>query len=125
MDMKPATPTDVSRDQTYGAAIVNTSSSPTAVVITQPVPVTTEANLVLNPDLFKRKPITIKCPYCNNTVNTKVKEIYSCKACCLCCITGVCFYICVQACRDKDICCFDAEHTCPTCGKRLGNYKAC
>ena len=128
MDMKPATPTEVSKDQTYGGAVVNTTTPTTTIIINQPAPIVTEGtepHLVLNPDLFKMKSITIKCPYCKNTINTKVRLSFSFKSCCLCVIACWGIFACFQACRYKDVCCCDADHYCTVCGRKLGSYVAC
>ena len=58
-------------------------------------------------------------------VTTLVTKEFNCCACLLCFCTGLIWYVCIQACRGKDICCYDARHTCPSCGNVLGQYTAC
>ncbi len=93
---------------------------PNTIVINQQSP-----NQMMNPNMFKTNPIAMNCGFCNKTITTTVVKKCNCCACCLCWFTGVCFYLCVQACRGKDLCCYDATHTCPNCGNVVGTYIAC
>ena len=108
--------------QTYGTAVVATVSS-SEVVVNQPAPEV--ALSALNPDIYKIAPVTVKCPFCKKVVTTSVETSCSCAACCFCCWTGYLIYMCIQCCRNKDICCCNAEHSCPSCGKQIGHYSAC
>ena len=107
----------------YGAVVVPVTTSLNAVVVNQQAPAV--ALSALNPDIYKIAPVSVKCPFCQNTITTSVETSCSCAACCLCCWTGYLIYMCIQCCRNKDICCCNAEHSCPSCGKRIGYYSAC
>jgi len=89
----------------------------------QTVPITTN-QMVNDPKKYKLSPVVTKCPHCFQTVTTNVETRCSCCACC-CCIVGVFFiYACYQCCRDKELCCQDAVHKCPSCQKDIFYYKA-
>ena len=109
----------------YGATpVVQANTSDTQVIVnTQQLPVIVVGTAV-NPDMLKSSPVVLQCPFCQNMVTTNIVESWSCPACCLCCWTN-CIYICIQSCRDKDLCCYDVTHSCPKCGSQLGTYKAC
>ena len=109
----------------YAAPVVQASASDGRIIVNnQQVPVVV-VGTALNPDMFKSSPIALQCPFCQNTVTTNVATSCNCCACCLCCWTGFIIYACIQCCRNKDICCRDAVHTCPRCGNTLGTYTAC
>ena len=75
--------------------------------------------------IVKSTPYLTVCPFCNNQVMTTSIKTFNCCTCLLCWCTGlVCFCI-IQACRGKDITCYDAEHKCPNCGRTLGMYNSC
>ncbi len=74
---------------------------------------------------FGTKPVSLTCQFCKNPVTTNVEKKCNCCTCCLCCWTGFFIFICIQCCRDKEIGCSDATHTCPNCGQILGNYNSC
>jgi len=93
---------------------------PNAIVINQQSP-----GMMLNPDMFKLNPVNINCPSCGKIITTVVTQNFSCLACLLCCCTGLVCYLLIQVCRGKDICCQDADHTCPYCGRLIASYKAC
>ena len=89
-----------------------------------PVVVTNQEQMI-DPKIFKTHPVAIKCQFCKRPMTTKVTKQCNCCACCLCYFTGIVFYVCVQACRGKDLCCYDAEHRCPFCDNVAGTYTAC
>ena len=91
---------------------------PQPVIINQPV-------AVVDPRMFKTTPVALTCMFCNTPITTVVRTTCNCCACVLCWFTGLLFYVCVQCCRDKDICCYDAVHKCPHCGNIVGTYTAC
>ena len=74
---------------------------------------------------FGTKPVSITCQFCKAPITSVVNK--SCNFCnfLLCCCTTLICWICIQACRGKELNCCDAQHTCPNCGKILGNYTAC
>ena len=106
--------------QPYGqpALVPNRGAVPPAVVINQPVG-------IVNPKMFKTTPVALTCIFCNKPMTTQVTTTCNCCACILCWCTGLVFYVCVQCCRDKDICCYDAVHRCPHCSNIVGTYTAC
>ena len=81
--------------------------------------------VLYNPDMFKLTPVSIICPSCKKPIITNVETSFSCLACLFCCCTYLLFYICIQAIRGKDICCQDADHKCPFCGRLIASYRAC
>ena len=106
--------------QPLATAVAPGGMMPNTIVINQQNP-----NAMMNPMMFKTNPIAMNCGFCNKTITTTVIKKCNCCACCLCWFTGVCIYLCVQACRGKDLCCYDATHTCPNCGNVVGTYIAC
>ena len=90
------------------------------IVINQQSPV-----MMANPLMFKTTPIALTCIFCKKPCTTVVQQKCNVCACLLCWCTGLIFYVCVQCCRQKDICCCDATHTCPNCGQVVGTYTAC
>ena len=48
-----------------------------------------------------------------------------CCACLLCWFIVLILYILIQICRSKDICCYNATHTCPYFLNVVGAYQAC
>ena len=74
---------------------------------------------------FGTKPISITCQFCQQPVTSKVDESVSIGSVVLCICLCLGFWVCVQCCRNKEINCCDAKHTCPNCGNVLGYYKSC
>ena len=71
------------------------------------------------------QPFTAICPNCKVSILTNSDRKFNCCTCCLCCWTGLLIYLCIQCCREKDFCCYDAVHTCPRCGGVIANYQSC
>ena len=104
-------------NQSYGQpALTHPAAPPTTVVLNQKAP---------NPRMFKTTPVALNCLFCKRPITTTVITKCNCCACLLCWLTGLLLYVCIQCCRDKDICCYDAEHRCPHCGNVVGTYTAC
>ena len=82
-------------------------------------------NVVAGAQNFGTQPVSLTCQFCKNPITTRVEKKCNCCTCCLCCATGLIFFICIQCCRNKEIGCSDATHTCPNCGQILGNYNSC
>ena len=80
--------------------------------------------LIISPEIFRKEPVSIICPFCQILIRTQVEQSFNCCACCLCCFTGLMLFLCIQICSGKDIGCMDATHRCPACGKALGQYTA-
>ncbi len=74
---------------------------------------------------FGTKPVSITCQFCKTPVTTNVNKSCDCCSFLLCWCTCLVFWVCVQCCRNKEINCWDAQHTCPNCGQVLGYYTAC
>ena len=93
---------------------------PNPIIVNQQSPA-----LVLQPDIFKSTSIVITCPFCNRNISTSIRETFNCATCCLCFFTFPLLYICIQLLRNKDLCCYDVDHSCPYCNNRLGTYSSC
>ena len=65
------------------------------------------------------------CPYCHNQIMTSPLQTFNCCTCLMCFCTGLILFLCIQAIRGKDFCCYDAIHMCPRCGKTVANYNSC
>ena len=106
----------------YGqpALVPPQNNTPATVIVNQPQVVSP-----VNPINFGTKPIAMNCIFCKKPITTQVERTCNVCACILCYCTGLVFYVCVQACRKKEFCCYDGEHKCPECGRVLGNYNAC
>ena len=105
--------------QPIASPVVAQTGMPT-IVLNQQVPHTP-----VDPRLFKTNPLAIRCMFCQQPITTLVNKQFNCLACFLCFCTGIIFYVCIQACRRKDLCCYDAVHLCPNCGKTVGTYNTC
>ena len=85
---------------------------------------TSDIIVVNNIESFKTQPIKATCPNCRIKCETDVdKKInkYNLTFCIICVIP----WIIVQNIKDKDINCYDASHTCPSCKICIANYSAC
>jgi hypothetical protein len=67
----------------------------------------------------------IRCLSCQYAGLTTVERSFNCANCCCATLLTPLTWLCYQACRVKDINCFDAKHTCSKCGGKLGEYTAC
>ena len=65
------------------------------------------------------------CPGCGQSIMTNAIRTFNCCTCLLCYCTGILCFLCIQACRGKDFCCYDAVHSCPNCGRTLASYNSC
>ena len=103
------------------------------------------------PANFTTKRAKMVCPYCGNSIKTNVKLSFNLFKCCIffLCIFLIIFAGCQGDCTCRDCCCCccccyhktqeeedeeqedccicfdDAIHTCPVCGKYLGETKIC
>ena len=105
----------------YGQPIVSgvpPNGNP-AIINNQQVPT------IVDPRMFKIKPLTIRCTYCQMPITTVVTKRCNVLAFFLCVCSGILLYILIQACRRKDCCCYDSTHVCPNCGRTVGSYRAC
>ena len=106
----------------YGrpALFPNQGAGVPPIIVNQQAPVA-----VVNPNMFKTTPVALTCPFCHKTMTTNVKQSCNCCSILLCWVTCLAFYVIVQCCRGKDLCCCDATHTCPHCGNVVGTYTSC
>ena len=95
--------------------------------------VTTDTSMISNGPInnapiiiqeFRNNPISTYCMFCKSPITTRTEDRFNCLACCCCLLFGLLF-ICVQACADKNICCWDVIHRCPRCGRILGEFTSC
>ena len=100
--------------QPIGQPIVGVASP---VVVNQVVPVSVMAHT-------SSSYVTI-CPTCKNMVSTTAIKQFNCCTCLLCYCTGIFWFLCIQMCRGKDFCCYDATHNCPVCGNLISTYESC
>ena len=70
-------------------------------------------------------PFATVCPFCHNNIMTNSLQTFNCCTCLLCCCTSLIIFLCIQAIRGKDFCCYDAIHSCPRCGKTIATYQSC
>ena len=108
----------------YGSSIQTGPNDQTQVVIVNQ----TEPVIVAHPILPTKLgtfPVYMNCPNCKTSVMTNVEKKWSWASCCLCCWTGLLILFLIQLCRDKQITCYDAKHTCPKCGRILGEFESC
>ena len=73
---------------------------------------------------FRNNPVSLFCTFCRCPITTQTERKFNIVACC-CCFFFTIYYVCIQACRGKNILCCDVIHKCPNCGKVLGEYEAC
>ena len=97
------------------------------VIVAQPQPLL-QGGIIVNQGqpFFPIQPINVNpvpmtCPFCKNQMTTVVEKKFSCAACCICVLIGVCYFI-MQAVRGKDLFCDDATHRCPHCNNVVGTY---
>ena len=74
---------------------------------------------------LKTDPVPIKCPHCNNFGITSTEKECNCLNLCCCYYTGLIPWIIMQACRGKELNCYNSKHTCQKCGKFIGEKNAC
>jgi hypothetical protein len=74
---------------------------------------------------LKSSPQFVNCPYCKTQGMTRTEQACSIPSilCCFC-FGGIPWLLC-QACRGKDINCYDAQHYCVRCNSNLSSYQAC
>ena len=108
-------------DSPYGQPATDyRNAAPNTIVVNQQSPA-----VMVHPGMFKTTPVALNCTFCHKPITTNVTQTFNCCACLLCWCTGILLYICIQCCRGKDFCCYDASHTCPYCGNVVGTYTAC
>ena len=98
--------------------MVVTQPATTAIVVNQVVP---SYGVIAHTS----SPFSTVCPSCKSQITTTSVQTFNCGTCLLCCWTGYILFICIQLCRGKDICCYDAVHRCPACGQTVAVYNSC
>ena len=91
----------------------------------QPIVVNQYTPAIIRTYEFGTNPITITCPFCKIPITTETECEFNCCSCCLCLLVGCLFFMCIQLCRGKSICCNDIIHRCPNCRRYLGKYSSC
>lgn len=74
--------------------------------------------------VLKSFPQFIKCPFCGEITPTVANR--SCNICnvlCFICLPG-CWFLC-GICKEKDMNCYNANHSCMNCQKHVAQYNAC
>ena len=104
----------------YGQPANDSREANNSIVINQQSPA-----LLLHPGMFKTTSVALNCTFCHKPITTSVTKNINLCACLLCWFTALIFYVIIQSCRNKDICCYDATHICPYCGNVVGTYTAC
>ena len=107
----------------YGQPIHISPNDQTHMVILNQVQPQVVAHAI--PHEFGTKPLSMTCQFCKQPITSNVKETFNWCSCLLCFWSGLLIWICIQCCRDKELNCCDAKHTCPNCGNILGFYKSC
>ena len=74
---------------------------------------------------FNNSPCPMTCPFCKNQISTEVKKSWNFYNCFFCLWAGICCWIGMQFCRNKEINCYDSEHFCPICKNKIGDYSSC
>ena len=89
-------------------------------------------NQPLNPQViyidsskFNNSPCSMICPFCRSQIATDVKKSWNWFNCIFFLWAGICCYIGMQFCRNKEINCYDSEHFCPVCKNKIGEYSSC
>ena len=74
---------------------------------------------------FKTSPHNTVCPICNNQITTQVNKTCNWYSWLLFCCVGILPWITMQACRNKKLNCYNADHICPRCGNKIAEYNSC
>ena len=74
---------------------------------------------------FTTSPCPMSCPFCKSQINTVVKKKWNWFSCVFCLWAGLCCWAGLQYCRNKQLNCYDADHSCPVCHNKIGDYSSC
>ena len=91
----------------------------------QPIVVNQYTPTIIREYKFGTSPISLICIFCKSPITTETECEFNCGSCCLCLLVGCLFFMCIQLCRGKSICCNDIIHKCPNCRRILGRYTSC
>ena len=92
------------------------------LVVNQPI---NPKVIYIDTSKYNTSPCPTICPFCKNKINTEVKKSFNWFSFVFCLWAGICCWVGLQYCRNKEINCYDAEHNCPVCHNKLGNYSSC
>jgi len=107
----------------------NISSTP---LIQNNIPSITRNQQTVHPQDIQNLQIALKtvsnfvtCPYCKNQAITNINKSCSVSNSLCCIFSAVLPWVVFQACRGKDLNCYNAKHTCTRYNNTLANYNAC
>ena len=92
------------------------------IIVNQPI---VPRVIYVDSSKFTTSPCSMSCPFCNSQINTEVKKNWNMFSCVFCLWAGICCWAGLQFCRNKQLNCFDAEHYCPVCHNKIGDYSSC
>lgn len=76
-------------------------------------------------EALRSTPTFLKCYRCGHEGVTATEKSTSCCNVCCCLLTSPVCWVVFQACRHKEINCYDAKHLCSKCGNDFGTYTSC
>ena len=95
--------------------------NPQQVILNQPIPQV----IYIDTSKLGTSPSLYSCPFCKNQITTEVKKKFNWFSCVFCWWAGLCCWAGLQFCRNKELNCNDAEHFCPICRNKIGDYSSC
>lgn len=96
--------------------------SPIQIANNQTVPINYQ--IMAMESVLKSNPQYILCPYCKQVTPTKAMRSLSYWNTLLCVASPMIWGI-AKIFRNKDLNCYDADHSCLSCGANLSKYKSC
>ena len=104
------------------AGAFQAAQNPEQVIVNQPLPQV----IYIDSSKFNcTTPSSISCPFCKNQITTEVKKKCNWFSCIFAWWAGICCWAGLQFCRNKELNCNDAEHFCPICQNKIGDYSSC
>ena len=95
---------------------------PHQIIVNQPL---NPQVIYIDSSKFNNSPCSMVCTFCRSQIATDVKKSWNWFNCIFCLWGGICCYIGMQFCRNKEINCYDSEHFCPVCKNKIGEYSSC
>ena len=95
---------------------------PQPIIVNQPI---VPQVIYVDTSKLTTSPCSMCCPFCKSQINTEVKKSWNVLSCVLCLWAGLCCWAGLQFCRNKQLNCLDAEHFCPVCRSKIGDYSSC
>ena len=102
-------------------AVIQAPYNPQQVISNQPLPQV----IYIDTSKLGTSPSFYSCPFCKNQITTLVKKKFNWFSCVFCLWAGICCWAGLQFCRNKEFNCNDAEHYCPVCHNKIGDYSSC